>query len=201
MLELILIGIFVFSITNLDDFFLLLLFFGNQSYTVREIVLGQYIGISLLIFISGILSLVSLVVSPEWIGLMGFLPILIGLRQFLKLRSNTYNKNIIEKAIQKSKNKYIGQYGSKVFAVSIVTVSNGGDNIGVYVPLFAIHTIGQGLLLAAVFLLATAFWCYITYLIANFTYAGEKIQRYGYIVLPFALIGLGMWILSKSILF
>ena len=199
-IQLILLGIIVFIITNLDDFLLLLLFFGNESYSVREIVVGQYLGISLLIFISGILSLVSLIIPPTWIGLMGFLPILIGIRQFLKIRSNGYNKNFIEKLIQQSKNKMFGQFGSKIFAVSIVTISNGGDNIGVYVPLFAIHTIGQILLFIAVFLLITSVWCFMAYYIANHTYAGEKIRRYGYIIMPFALIGLGMWILSKSLL-
>ena len=199
-IPLIIIGIVVFVVTNIDDFFLLLLFFGNRSYKVHQIVLGQYLGLSLLILISGILSLVSLIIPAAWIGLMGFLPILIGLRQLLKLRSNSYS-NIIEKIIQKSKNKLFGSYQSKFLAVSIVTFSSGGDNIGVYVPVFAIHTIGQVAILVAVFLVVTSVWCLITYYIANHTFAGDKIRRYGHIILPFALIGLGVWILSKSILF
>ncbi len=201
LLELIALGILVFIITNIDDFLLLLLFFGNRSYKVHQIVLGQYIGLSLLILISAVLSLVSLIIPAAWIGLMGFLPILIGLRQLLKLRSKTYNENIIENLIQKSKKKIFGAYQSKFLAVSIVTFSSGGDNIGVYVPLFAISTIGQILILIAVFLFITSVWCLITYYIANHTFAGDKIRRYGHIILPFALIGLGVWILSKSILF
>ena len=201
LLKLIGLGILVFVITNIDNFLLLLLFFGNRSYSIREIVLGQYIGISLLIFISGILSLVSLIISPAWIGLMGFIPIFIGLRQLLKLGSNRYNNNFIEKLIQKSKNKFFGQYQSKILTVSIVTFSNGGDNLAVYVPLFAIHTFGQVLLFIAVFLFITSVCCFVTFYIANFTYAVGKIKRYGHIVLPFGLIGLGVWILSKSVLF
>ncbi len=201
-ISLIIIGIVVFVITNIDDFLLLLLFFGNRNYKVRDIVLGQYLGLSLLILISGILSLVSLIVPAAWIGLMGFLPILIGLRQLLKLRSTSYNNNIIiEKTIQKSKNKLFGSYQSKFLAVAIVTFSSGGDNIGVYVPLFAIHTISQVFIFSAVFLFTTAIWCLITYYIANFTFTGDKIRRYGHLILPFALIGLGVWILSKSVLF
>ncbi|MBC8182694.1 cadmium resistance transporter [candidate division KSB1 bacterium] len=199
MLEFVVIGIFVFVITNLDDFLLLLLFFGNRSYSIREIVLGQYLGISLLILISGILSLVSLIIPASWIGLMGFLPILIGLWQLLKRRSKTYNENIIEKLIQK--NKFFGSYRSKILAVAIVIFSSGGDNIGVYVPLFAIHTIGQVLLFIAIFMLFTSVWCFVSYYITNHTLAGYKIRRYGHIILPFALIGLGVWILSKSIIF
>ena len=200
-IHLVLLGLFVFAITNIDDFLLLLLFFGNRNYSKSEIILGLYVGISLLIIISGILSLVSLIVPPAWIGLMGFLPILIGLRQLLKLRSNRYNNHIIEKVIQKSKNKIFAPYQSKIFTVSIVTFSNGGDNIGVYVPLFAISTFGEILILSAIFLSTTLAWCFFTYYIANHTYAGDKIRRYGHIILPFALIGLGVWILSKSILF
>ena len=200
-IHLVLLGLFVFAITNIDDFLLLLLFFGNRNYSKSEIIIGQYVGISLLIITSGILSLVSLIVPSAWIGLMGFLPILIGLRQLLKLRSNRYNNHIIEKLVQKSKNKIFAPFQSKIFTVSIVTFSSGGDNIGVYVPLFAISTFGEILILSAIFLSITSVWCFIAYYIANHTYAGDKIRRYGHIILPFALIGLGVWILSKSILF
>jgi len=200
-IHLILIAIFVFVITNIDDFILLLLFFGNRNYARKEIVLGQYIGISMLILISCILSLASLIIPRTWVGLMGFIPIFIGGRQLLKLRSTSYNKNAVEKLIQKSKKVFFGQYRSKIIAVAIVTISNGGDNIGVYTPLFAIHTLKQSILFITVFLIITSVMCFITYYIANHTLAGDKIKRYGHIIFPFALIGVGVWIISKSFLF
>ena len=41
----------------------------------------------------------------------------------------------------------------------LVTVSNGGDNLSLYIPLFAIHTLGEAAFFVALFLVLTALWC------------------------------------------
>ena len=45
-------------------------------------------------------------------------------------------------------------------AVAAVTFSNGGDNIGVYTPMFAqYNSVSQVTTLIVVFMLMTAVWC------------------------------------------
>ena len=75
------------------------------------------------------------------------------------------------------------------------TLANGGDNLGVYIPLFASapETIP---LYGVVFALMTGLWCFVGYLLANNRVVGEHVRRYGHAVLPFVLITLGLWILS-----
>ncbi len=44
--------------------------------------------------------------------------------------------------------------------MAAVTFANGGDNIGVYVPVFATAGIGGMSMYAAVFLMLVAVWCF-----------------------------------------
>lgn len=75
-MSLIAIGVGAFVATNIDDIFVLIMFFSTTSSTsasmifpVRQIVLGQYLGIGLLIAISALGSLISLIVPPYITGL------------------------------------------------------------------------------------------------------------------------------------
>ncbi|MGI9011263.1 MAG: cadmium resistance transporter [Nitrososphaeraceae archaeon] len=81
----IILGISTFVSTNIDDIFLLILFFSNVlRYPPYQVVIGQYVGISLLVAISIIFSLVSLVIPTFLIGLMGFVPIIIGIKKLIE---------------------------------------------------------------------------------------------------------------------
>ena len=82
---LIILGISSFISTNIDDIFLLIVFFSNVlRYPPYQVIIGQYVGIGLLVTISIILSLVSLVIPSFLIGLMGFVPIVIGIKKLLE---------------------------------------------------------------------------------------------------------------------
>lgn len=85
-LGLIAIGIAAFAATNIDDIFVLMMFFSSLTFPVRHIVLGQYIGIGLLIAIGAIGSLITLVVPTYIIGLMGIIPIAIGIKNLIEIR-------------------------------------------------------------------------------------------------------------------
>ena len=87
-------------------------------------------------------------------------------------------------------------------AVAAVTFSNGGDNIGVYIPLFAkYNSVSQITALATIFMAMTAVWCIAAYYLVNHPLVASKIRRIGHIILPFVLIGLGIYILTGSFVF
>jgi cadmium resistance protein CadD (predicted permease) len=46
------IGIGVFVATNIDDLFVLMVFFAKRSFPTYQIVLGQYVGMGLLLGVS-----------------------------------------------------------------------------------------------------------------------------------------------------
>lgn len=83
------IGVSAFATTNIDDIFVLMMFFSSLTFPVRQVILGQYIGIGLLVAISALRSFISLVVPTYIIGLLGIAPIVIGVKKLVTLR----NKN------------------------------------------------------------------------------------------------------------
>ena len=95
-------------------------------------IVGQYLGIRLLVVIGALGSLLALVILQQIIGLLGFVPISIGIIRLLQLRKRS--------SVQEHMN---GQVTSRwhnhlsMLTVAAVTFSNGGDNIGIYTPLFA----------------------------------------------------------------
>lgn len=190
------IGVSAFAATNIDDLFMLMIFFSSLSYSIRHIILGQYLGIGSLIGISIVGSLISLVVPTYVIGLMGIAPIAIGVKHLIenRIKDNTSSRHVIE---DKKNRAYLS-----FLSVAAVTFSNGGDNIGVYVPLFSkYNVIGEITVLTSVFLAMTGVWCTLAYYFVNHPIVASGIRHIGNIVLPFVLIGLGIYILVDSFLF
>jgi len=194
-LGLVAIGVGAFAATNIDDIFVLMIFFSSLTFPVRHVVIGQYLGIGLLIVISALGSLITLVVPIYIIGLMGIIPIAIGIKNLAEIRKkdDSYSRQVVQNKKNKSYLSFL--------AVAGVTFSNGGDNIGVYIPLFSkYNTLSQITALTAVFITMTAVWCMVAYYFVNHPLVASRIRYTGNVILPFVLIGLGIYILIESFL-
>ncbi|MFL6482637.1 MAG: cadmium resistance transporter [Nitrososphaera sp.] len=203
------IGAAAFVATNIDDIVVLMVFFSSSNFQAQNIVIGQYLGIGSLIAISALGSLIGLVVPSYIIGLMGLLPIAIGIKELLEIwRNNTNNKVEEEEVVSKEKllrgdkrRGYVHLHYLSFLSVAAVTISNGGDNIGIYTPLFASYnSFSEVITLVAVFMAMTAVWCAIGYYLVRHPLLERRMRRLGHIVLPFVLIGLGLYILTDSFL-
>jgi cadmium resistance protein CadD (predicted permease) len=195
--SIIVIGITAFAATNIDDIFVLMMFFSSLTFPVRHVIIGQYIGIGLLVSISALGSFISLVIPTYIIGLLGIAPIVIGVKKLVELRKKNWsNAKSKEAARDKKKDKLA------FAAVAAVTFTNGGDNIGVYTPLFAKYNIvSQTTTIVTIFMVMTAVWCVAAYYLVNHPIVASRIRRIGHIILPFVLIGLGIFILIESFVF
>jgi cadmium resistance protein CadD (predicted permease) len=194
---LIVIGISAFVSTNIDDIFLLIVFFSNSlKFPKYHVVIGQYIGIGLLIAISIIASFISLVIPSFLIGFMGIIPIIIGIKKLIE----NYKKKKEPEDTNSLKYKFTKTNSAISFlSVAAVTFSNGGDNIGIYTPLFASsNTIGQIVILVVIFIIMTAVWCSIGYYLVNHSFLADHVRRIGHLILPFVLIALGIYIMIEE---
>jgi len=179
------IGVVVFAATNVDDIFVLLGFFSDSTFPVRQVVLGQFLGIVALTAFSIALSLTALLVPRFCVGLLGLVPLGIGTWMLFRRESESEGKTLFSPR-------------ATVLAVTATTVANGGDNVGVYVPLFATRHPWEVGVLAAVFLTMTGVWCGVArYLILHRT-MGDPIRTGGRILLPWVLMILGVYILVES---
>ncbi|HET7345104.1 MAG TPA: cadmium resistance transporter [Nitrososphaeraceae archaeon] len=200
---LIAIGVAAFAATNIDDIFVLMMFFTSSSlsFPVRQVILGQYIGIGLLVAISALGSFISLAVPTYIIGLLGIVPIAIGVKKLVQIIKKEDTLSTSKHAVQEKNNRNKNKSYLYFLAVAAVTFSNGGDNIGVYTPMFAkYNSVIQITALVAVLIAMTAVWCIAAYYLVNHPLVASRICRTGHVVLPFVLIGLGIYILIESFL-
>ena len=185
-------AIVVFVSTNIDDVFILVGFFADPEFNPREIVTGQYAGISALFAISVVGSELALAIPPPYVGLFGFFPIALGAKKLFDLYRNREQRNM------KPAHSEGLRSNARAATVVLVTVANGADNIGVYIPTFAIHTGYQIGVIAVVFAVMTASWCFFAHWLVRHPALGAPIRRCSHRVTPLVLIGIGVLIMFES---
>jgi cadmium resistance protein CadD (predicted permease) len=187
------IGLFI--ATNIDDIIILSLFFARgagQRGTTARIFAGQYLGFA------GILGAAVLVtlgadafLPPEVIPYFGLIPLALGLWAAWKGWRNDDDDDDDDEAKVAGKN--VG-----VWTVAAVTFANGGDNIGVYVPVFL--AVGPAAVVAycIVFLVLVAILVMLAKFVATRRPIAEVLERFEHILFPVVLIGLGIVILISG---
>ncbi|EHK15188.1 uncharacterized protein TRIVIDRAFT_70099 [Trichoderma virens Gv29-8] len=182
-----------FAITNIDDLFVLVTFNAEAAtskvMTPFRIAIGQFIGFTVIIAISMIGFGVSLVLPPEPIGFLGLLPILLGIWKFCHLffPESEEDTEISTAASLKG-----------IFKVALITVMNGGDNIGTYIPLFAQVERAAIAVYIVVYYILLAVWCLAASLIMRQKHILALVQKYVDYVIPLLYTGLGIFIIVKS---
>jgi len=190
-------GITAFTATNLDDIVILLLFFSqvNAAFRQRHIIAGQYLGFAALVFASLPGFFGRLIFPPEWIGMLGILPIAIGIGRLLNADTDDSEEAESEQSEPSAFSSFLSP---QTYSVAAVTVANGSDNISIYVPLFASSTLENLVVILGVFFTLVGVWCYAAYRLIQMRAIADSLTRYGNHLVPFVLIGLGVAILVQS---
>ena len=206
-------AIISFISTNIDDIFVLMIFYSQVGEHIkkRHIVIGQYSGIFLLLLISILGSMGLNLFPPQYTGLMGFIPIILGLKISLeylvsiKLRNcsnakiDTSNLGVdLEPTKTKTTVLRTKLINPAILNVFLVTIANGADNIGIYIPLFSRLSAIELMLTLTVFAFLIALWCFIGERLTNFPTIKDGIQKYKDIIVPVVFIGIGIFILIES---
>jgi cadmium resistance protein CadD (predicted permease) len=176
----------VFVATNIDDLLLLVGFFADSRIRNDRVVIGQFVGMAVLVAASVFASLISLVIPAAYVGLLGLLPIAIG------------TKALFDDDFEPSTRETRGDAPGQIASVAAITIANGGDNLGVYVPWFATQTAEQIAIAVLVFIHLTALWLAFAHWLVHHRTIGSPIRRYGRVAMPFVLIALGIAILYEA---
>jgi cadmium resistance protein CadD (predicted permease) len=183
-------AIILFASTNVDDLLILVGFFADPTFRARDIVAGQCAGVAALFVVSLALSLLSMVIPKAYLGLLGIFPILIGVRKLFALR---HPRDEAEETPPSATRRY-----GQIAAVALVTIANGGDNLGIYVPAFAVQSGYAMIVIATVFVAMTALWCYLAHWLVSHPTMGAPIRNYARLAVPVVLIGLGFLIMYQA---
>jgi len=188
-------SLIAFVVTNLDDIFILILFFSDRKLKSRNIITGQFLGISTLILLSFLGSFIGLIIDIKYVGLLGVIPIYIGIKSFVTLWNPGRSEEEVSIDFDSDDS---GSHLRQALAVASVTIANGGDNISIYIPLYAAFTNSGKVTMTIVFLLMTAVWCFIASRLSNHPIIKMSLEKYGHIVTPFVFILLGIYIMYES---
>ena len=198
-------GIIAFIATNIDDIIILLIFFSqvDVNFRRRHILLGQYLGFTAIIIASLPGFFGGLIIQREWIGLLGLLPIAIGIQQLIYRKEETMTVQTVSSDFSQSTSTnpvlsfILSVLHPQTYKVAAVTVANGGDNISIYIPLFAGHELASLGVILSIFFVMVGVWCAIAYFLSRQPTIAYILSRYGKAVVPFVLIGLGLFIIYE----
>ncbi len=191
-----------FITTNIDDILLLMLFFAqvNLSFRKRHIIAGHYLGFGAIVLISLLGFAGALILPHNLIGLLGLIPIALGLYQLFHKRDDDDNETVDVTHIQ-PKAGFLGSLlSAHTLSVAGVTLANGADNISVYVPLFANHTLSDVVIIVVIFGLLVGIWLYAGYRLVRYPSIARFLERYGERLVPYVFIILGLYIVLESFL-
>jgi cadmium resistance protein CadD (predicted permease) len=150
----------LFAVTNIDDLVLLTVYFGRaraRAGDERHVVIGQYIGFCMILVVSIVGALGANLLPDSVVPYLGLLPLALGVRAAIDVSQSRRDRNGAAHPA--------APRGGTAASVATVTFANGGDNIGVYVPVFASAGAVAVTVYVAVFLVLVAVWCGMTILV------------------------------------
>lgn len=184
---------FVFFSTNIDFFIFIVIIFGHVVKKENKYVyIGYYIGTYLIIFAGLVLSYFSDLLPAKWmIGFLGFIPLVIGLKMAFSKKG--------KEDIQNIENKIRDDIGLKLvlFVIGLTLIASG-DNIGVFISLFANLKALEIIVSLIVFFVMTFIFLGVGQYVANHPIIEKFIEKYEHIVIPIVFILLGIFILYDS---
>lgn len=187
MLESILASVAAYAGTNIDDIFVIMILLAQaQKATKGQIVAGHFLGVGLITLISmlGAFGLQNL--PLKYVGLLGLMPIFLGIRYWLEYRKGTTADNAPE------------AQSVSLFSMALITLGNGADNLGVYIPLFTGFSGMERGVAAVVFAAMTGLWVFLADRLAQFPQVKSSVSKYKHIVIPVVFIALGIYIILDS---
>jgi cadmium resistance transport/sequestration family protein len=192
-------SVLTFTATNIDDIFVLMMFFSQTDHVFRRhhVVAGQCLGFVAIVAVSLLGFGGSLLIPKEFIGFLGLLPIAIGIRKFV--RTDDKIEPLTPATCTSRVLPFLGSMlHPMTYCVAAITFANGGDNIGIYIPLFASLTLPNLLITIAIFLLLVLLWCLVGIRMVDQKHIAKFLSCYGHVIVPLVLIGLGVYIIIEN---
>ena len=186
-------SIILYSGTAVDLLIILMLFFAKRKSRkdIINIYLGQFLGSVSLILLSLLFAFVlNYIPSKEILGLLGLIPIFLGLK--VLLLGDSDGEAIAKDGLRKD-NKNL------IFLVAMITFAScGADNIGVFVPYFTTLNLANLIVALLTFLVMIYLLVFSAQKLAQVPSVGETLEKYSRWFIAVVYLGLGMYILIEN---
>ena len=186
-------SIILYSGTAVDLLIILMLFFAKRKSRkdIINIYLRQFLGSVSLILLSLLFAFVlNYIPSKEILGLLGLIPIFLGLK--VLLLGDSDGEAIAKDGLRKDDKNLI-------FLVAMITFAScGADNIGVFVPYFITLNLANLIVALLTFLVMIYLLVFSAQKLAQVPSVGETLEKYSRWFIAVVYLGLGMYILIEN---
>ena len=186
-------SIILYSGTAVDLLIILMLFFAKRKSRkdIINIYLGQFLGSVSLILLSLLFAFVlHYIPSKEILGLLGLIPIFLGLK--VLLLGDSDGEAIAKEGLRKD-NKNL------IFLVAMITFAScGADNIGIFVPYFITLNLADLIVALLTFLVMIYLLVFSAQKLAQVSSVGETLEKYSRWFIAVVYLGLGIYILIEN---
>lgn len=186
-------SIILYSGTAVDLLIILMLFFAKRKSRkdIINIYLGQFLGSVSLILLSLLFAFIlNYIPSKEILGLLGLIPIFLGLK--VLLLGDSDGEAIAKEGLRKD-NKNL------IFLVAMITFAScGADNIGVFVPYFTTLNLANLIVALLTFLVMIYLLVFSAQKLAQVSSVGEILEKYSRWFIAVVYLGLGIYILIEN---
>ena len=193
MIQNVITSIILYSGTAVDLLIILMLFFAKRKSRkdIINIYLGQFLGSGSLILLSLLFAFVlNYIPSKEILGLLGLIPIFLGLK--VLLLGDSDGETIAKEGLRKD-NKNL------IFLVAMITFAScGADNIGVFVPYFTTLNLANLIVALLTFLVMIYLLVFSAQKLAQVSSVGETLEKYSRWFIAVVYLGLGIYILIEN---
>lgn len=189
MVESIVANIVAFIGTNMDDIVVDTILFAEIK-SKRQLyagIFGKYLGIGILVLFSLFGAFLARGIPEGYIRLLGLIPIGLGIREWIEYRNA---QDDADDEIEKAD-------AAKAFflRIALITIANGADNVGVYIPLFAGYNWAEIISMLATFAVLILTWCLLAKRLSDLPVLSRFIANHKQKIIPAVFVALGLYIL------
>ena len=180
-------SIIAYTGTNIDDIFVIMILLAQAAKGMKgQIVAGHFLGVGILTVISmlGAFGLQNL--PLKYVGILGLVPIGLGIKAWLDYKKGSDDDDAPD------------AHAVSLLSMAMITLGNGADNVGVYIPLFTAFSSAERIGAVVVFAVMTVLWVFLSNALAEFPKVKVAVGQYKNIIIPAVFILLGVYIIMDS---
>jgi len=191
MIETLLSSVAVFVATSVDELVVLTTIFAyaERRRAVVQVYAGQLISQAVLLTVSVLAAFGIEAISQRAIGLLGIVPIVLGIRVLL---GGDEDDEAQETA------KRLGSSAGFTLTVALIAIGGGGEELAVFIPFLGSLAMPDLVVALVTLLLLVPVWCRVSQRIASIKRIQGWIARYQRIFVPVVFITLGVFVIVDS---
>ncbi|WP_047984770.1 cadmium resistance transporter [Ornithinibacillus californiensis] len=183
--------VITFIAAGIDEMLVLILLFAHakNKKQMRQVYIGQQAGMTVILFIILIALYGVSFFTGKWTGLLGILPIVIGLMELFDGDEDEESDAILRKTTI---------FSNLTTRVAIVAIVGGSEELAIFVPYFTTLNSNELMIAVLTFFVMIFIWSGICHVLGSTKNVYKVVKRYERIIIPVVFIGIGMKVLLEN---